>query len=89
MVFSYTPSGEYKLRSITFPRLNLVSNFRIKGSFSLQGILLARVLKIGKQKRIGLFEISSYSGHNLLSIYQFIPSFLVIDFKVIFIGKAK
>ena len=72
-----------------FPRLNPVSNFRIKGSFSFQGILLARVFKIGKQKRIGLFEISSYRGHNLLSIYQFIFSFLAIDFKVIFIGKAK
>ena len=72
-----------------FPRLNLVSNFRIKGSFSLQGILLARVLKIGKKKTIELFEISSHSGHNPLPIYQFIASFLAIDFKVIFIGKAK
>ena len=41
----------------------------------MQGILLARVLKIGEQKRIELFEISSHSGHNPLPIYQFIASF--------------
>lgn len=88
MVFSYTPSCECKLRSITFPRLNLVSNFRIKELFSLQGILSAGMLKIGRQK-IGLFEITSHSGHNPLLMYQFIPGFLATAFKVISVGKSR
>lgn len=87
MVSSYTPC-EYKLKSITFPRLNIVFKLKIKGLVPFQGILLAGVVEIGRQRRIGLFEITSNSGQNPLPITGH-SRFLATYFKGIFVSKTK
>lgn len=81
------PFCEGDVKSITFPRLDLVFKFKIKVLVPLDGILWEGLLKMGRQRRIELFEITSHNGHNQLPILG-LSCFLATNFKLSFVDTA-